>query len=187
MQTESIRDIFPGDPVTESGIKDYGIYNGRANIAGTLSKIEDLYFIKSKTKIYIPRKYDIVIGRIYFSSSDYYKVDLSGCTGILPALSFINATKKNKIELEKNSLVVCQVLRVENNEVLLSCKKEGLGKVDEVFNIENWKIRLFYFNDFIKNISKNRTFKIIMAINGFIWLEGDADTKLEILKLINSF
>ncbi|MGL5725917.1 hypothetical protein, partial [Cetobacterium sp.] len=69
-------------------------------VAGILCKIEDLYFIKAKTKIYIPKKYDIVIGRIIYTSPDYYRVDLNGCIGILPALSFLNATKRNRPELE---------------------------------------------------------------------------------------
>jgi hypothetical protein len=60
-------------------------------------------------------------------------------------------------------------------------------KIDEAFKIETWKIRLFYFNDFIKNVSKNKSFKIILAINSYIWLEGDAKVKCEILKQIEDY
>lgn len=186
MQTQHIRNVFPGDEITETGFKDYGITNNKATLPGILCKIEDLYFIKSKTKIYVPKKYDIVIGKIYFTCADYYKVDLNGCTGILPVLNFLNANKKNRPDLERNNFVVCQVIRVENNEALLCCRKEGLGKIDEAFAVESWKIRLFYFNDFIKNIAKKRTFKITMAINGAIWLDGDPETKKDILELIES-
>lgn len=187
MQVEAIRNVTPGEIISEKGFKDYGIHGDKAVIAGTLCRIEDLYFIKSKTMIYLPRKYDIVIGKVFFSCADYYKIDLCGCTGILPTLSFWNATKKNRPELERDQFVVCQVVRVEGNEPLLCCKKEGLGKVDEAFAVESWKIRMFYFNDFIKNIARNRTFKIIMAMNGFVWLDGEAETKKDVLNLIRSY
>lgn len=177
--------MFPGDSIPEKGFKDYGIFKDRAVIVGTLCRIEDLYFVKSKTKLYAPRKYDVVIGRVVYTSQDYYRIDLGGCTGILPALSFTNATKRNRPELEKEDHVVCQVLRVEAMDSLLCCRREGLGKIDEAFPVESWKIRLLYFNDFIKNLSKDRTFKIIMAMNGYVWLEGDSKTKREVLNKLS--
>lgn len=187
MKIEPVRQVFPGDRIPEKGFKDYGIFKDRAVLIGVLCKIEDLYFIKSRTKIYSPRKYDIVIGRTIYTSQDYHRIDLNGCTGILPALSFLNATKRNRPELEKGDFVVCQVLRVEGGDPLLCCRREGLGKIDEAFPVESWKIRLLYFNSFIKSLSRNKTFKIIMAMNGYIWLEGDPETKREILNRINEY
>ncbi|KAM0680336.1 exosome non-catalytic core subunit rrp40 [Glugoides intestinalis] len=184
---EKIRKVLPGDSVQEKGFKCYGIVENKASIMGTLCKINDLYFIMSKTKIYIPKKYDIVIGRIFYSSQDYYKVDLGSCTGILPALAFQNATKKNKPDLDKEDIVLCQVDRVECGDVLLSCKKSGLGAVNECFPVESWKIRLLYFNRFLQNISQNRTFKIALGMNGFVWIEGDPETKQAVLEAIEKF
>lgn len=187
MRIEKLRKVLPGDLIEEEGFKCYGITNNTAYMMGTLCRIEDLYFIMSKTKIYTPKKYDIVIGRIIFTSQDYYKVDLDSCVGILPALSFMNATKKNRPDLEKEDVVLCQIDKVNDGEPLLTCKKEGLGPIDECFPVDTWKIRLFYFNNFLSTISKNRNFKIALGINGYVWIEGDAETKLAVLNEIENF
>lgn len=69
----------------------------------------------------------------------------------------------------------------------MCCKNEGLGKLSEVYPVKAWKVRLFYFNDFIKTISKSYKFKIILAINGFVWIDGDCETKKAIIDQINSY
>lgn len=179
-----IRKVLPGDKIHENGKKCFGIFNDIVTIPGYLCKIEDLYFIKSKTKKYTPTKHDIVIGKIIYTSPEYYKVDLNGCIGFLPTLSFMNATKRNKPELQRDDWVLCKVLRVEN-EPLLSCSMEGMGKIDEAFAVDSWRIRLLYFNDFLKKISENRTFKIAMGMNGYVWISGEPETVRDILRLIN--
>lgn len=187
MKIEKIRRVLPGDLIPEKGFKCYGITENKAHLAGTLCKIEDLYFIMSKTNIYIPKKYDLVIGRVVFTSQDYYRIDLGSCTGILPALAFLNASKRNQPELEKDTFVLCQIDKVVVGDPLLSCKKDGLGPIDECFSVDSWKIRLFYFNGFLKKISKNRSFKIALGINGFVWIDGNDETKRDVLDEINKY
>lgn len=187
MRIEELREVYPGSPIPENGFKCIGIENDKSVVVGKLCRIEDLYFIKSRTKAYFPKKYDIVIGKVIYTSQDFYKVDLGSCTGTLPALSFVNATKRNKPDIEKDEFVMCQVERVVDGDPLLSCKKDGLGKIDECFPVESWKIRLFYFNDFIKKISHNKTFSIALGINGFVWIDGTPEVKREVLNLIESF
>lgn len=184
---EKIRRVVPGDIITEKGFKCYGIVEDKATILGTLCRIEDLYFIMSKTKAYVPKVYDIVIGKVIYASQDYFKVNLGSCTGILPALSFQNATKKNRPDLDKDEYVLCQIEKVESGEALLSCKKEGLGKIDECFPVDSWKIRLLYFNDFLRKISMNRNFKIALGMNGFVWIDASFETKKDVLKKIEMY
>ena len=181
---EFIRHVYPGDIITEEGPKCFGIFNNKSTIAGQLCRIEDLYFVRSKTKKYTPTKHDIVIGRIIHTSPDYYKVDLCGCTGYLPCLSFMNATKRSRPELQKDDYVLCQVIRVDSDP-LLCCKQDGMGKIDEAFPIESWKIRLLYFGDKLKEIGKNRKFRIGMGMNGYVWIDGDGETKRDVLRLIS--
>jgi len=187
MKLEKIRRVFPGDSIPEKGFKCYGIADNRATMVGTLCKIEDLYFIMSKTKIYVPRKHDVVIGRVFFTCQDYHKVDLGSCTGVLPALSFPNATKRNRPEIDKDDIVLCQVERVSDGDALLTCKRDGLGVINEYFPVDSWKIRLMYFNGFLAKLAKGKTFKIALAMNGFVWIEADAETTREVLNAIEEF
>lgn len=185
MKTEFIRNVLPGDEINEKGFHDYGIFQKKSTMVGQLHKIEDLYFVKSKTKLYKPSKYDVVIGRVIYTNPEFYKVDLDGCIGILPVLSFLNASKRNRPELNRDDLVIAQVVKVNNTEPLLCCKKEGFGLISEAFKVPSWKIRLLYFSDFLMNISKSYNYKIVLAINGYIWLESEPETKLSILNEID--
>lgn len=199
-----IKNVYPGEDVKEileNELIDYkdfnntyciGIDNNKAIILGQLSMIEDnrhrLFFIKSKTQRYVPRMHDIVIGKIFYVHPDYYKVDLGRYVGILPALSFPNATKRNKPELIKNDLVLCRVLEINNEldrEALLTCTSIGMGKIEEAFEIEPWKVRLLYFDLKLKKIQLN--FRIALAMNGLVYIEANEEDKKEILNKINNF
>lgn len=48
MQVEAIRNVLPGDIISEKGFKDYGIHGDKAVIAGTLCRIEDLFLLGLK-------------------------------------------------------------------------------------------------------------------------------------------
>lgn len=187
MKVEFIRNVFPGDAVPEDGTKCLGIFNGKATVIGQLCRIERLYFVRSRTNKYRPTKYDIVMGRVIYTSADYYKVDLGCCTGYLPCLAFANATKRNRPELQRGDVVACAVTRVEGGSPLLCCRQDGLGKVDEVFPVESWKIRLFYFSDWLLKVGAEHSFKIVLGMNGFVWIDGDAETKREVLRRIKEF
>lgn len=186
MEIKFIRNVYPGDNIPEEGIKSFGIYENKAIVLGQLSKIEDLYFIKSKTNKYAPMKYDIVIGKIVLKSPDFYKVDLGGYTGTLSTLGFVNASKKNKPDLQKGDYVLCQVLRTDG-DLLLTCNQPGLGKVDDMHAIESWKVRVLYFNNMLQKLGSEYTFRIAMAMNGYLWFDCDPKTQRTLLKLLNEF
>ncbi|KAI5148520.1 exosome complex component RRP40 [Enteropsectra breve] len=184
-EVEYLRDVLPGDEIKENGTKSLGIREGKAAVAGQLCKIQDLCFVRSKTNNYTPEEHDVVIGRIIYSSQDYYKVDLGGAVGYLPSLSFYNATKRNRPDLQKNDWVLAQVVRVQE-DVLLSCAQEGFGQIDEAFQFDSWKIRLLYFGDLLVQIAKERKFKIAMGLNGYLWIDADPLIKRDILDILKA-
>ncbi|KAI5170053.1 exosome complex component RRP40 [Pancytospora epiphaga] len=184
---EFIRNVMPGDVVSEDGLKCIGIVNDKAVVAGQLCRIEDLYFIRSRTTRYYPTEHDVVMGRVIYASMEYYRVDLGTCTGYLPTLAFMNATKRNRPELVRGDCVLCSVERVENGEALLSCQTEGFGKVDEIFPIETWKVRLLCFSDMLMKLGEKYSYQISLGMNGYVWLGGDALTKRAILSELEKY
>ena len=178
-----IRNVLPGDYINEEGIMSMNIVDKKAIVAGKLLKIENTFFIFSKTLYYVPEKGDIVIGRIFSVNQDYYRVNIGSedlkipqHTGILPVLSFENATKRNKPELFVNDLVMCKIVDVKECEVLLSCQEKELGKIENAFKLDKWKILLLHFMDIRKEINTfykiEKSFKISLGMNGYINLEG---------------
>ena len=73
----------------------------------------------------LPRLGDVVIGRLFYRSADYYKLCLRNFTGVLPSLAFKNATKRFKPELDVNDYVLAKIVKI-GSECLLSCVEEVL-------------------------------------------------------------
>lgn len=187
MGFDQIKAVFPGDEIPSNGTRSLGIYNGRATVAGVLCKVSAHSFVLSKTNRYQPYVDDIVIGKVTHVSQDIYKVDLGGLTAALPSLSFANATKRNKPEIDKNDYVLCRVIR-KGVEPMLSCTGEGFGKLNgTVLPLDPWKIRMLYLDSTLAKVGKQYRFKIAMGLNGMVWIEAerDVDTR-DVYHMLNS-
>ena len=187
MKFEVLRNVLPGDAITEKGNKCIGIWNNQALVPGQLCRLEDdLLFIRSKTSCYTPRVHDIVVGRILHVSADFYKVDLEGRMATLPALAFPNATKKNRPFLARDDLVLARISRTAG-DLFLACDSPGLGKIDEAHPIEPWKVRLLYFSPLLGELGGRMDFQVALAINGFVWLDGAPRVKQRVLRELRGF
>ncbi|KAL6121547.1 rrp40 [Nucleospora cyclopteri] len=178
-----IRNVLPSDVIHEEGIKSFGIIENKATIVGQLCRVENTLFVRSKTENYQPEKFDVVVGKVFNSSNEIYRVDVSGYNGILPNLSFRNATKKSRPELQKGDLVLAQIEEKTENELLLSCKGESLGRIEEAFEVSPWKIRMLCFSKILVEVEGD--YKIGLGMNGYIYIEGESEIKEEILLKVN--
>lgn len=181
-----IRSVFPGDGVPEAGSKSLGIHESKATVVGSLSKVSRHLFVASKTNRYHPCIDDIVIGKAMFVSQDMYKLDLGGMVAALPSLSFTNATKRNKPEINKGDHLLCRIVKT-GVEPLLTCVGEGFGKlIGTVLPLDPWKIRFLYLNDTLQKIGRKYRFRIALGLNGFVWIEAEKDTDTrDIYHLLN--
>nr|AJA32466.1 exosome complex exonuclease RRP40 [Nosema pernyi] len=169
MKFTKIREVFPGDPINENLSKSLGIHKDKAIVHGSLCRVQNHLFILSKTKRYFPFIDDLVIGKVIYVNQDYYKVDLNFCIGLLPSLSFTNASKRNKPEIKKDDFLFCKIIKT-GIEPLLSCVGEGYGKIEgDVFPLEPWKCQLLY----IKGINLKIKCKMVVGLNGFVMIEGE--------------
>lgn len=173
-----IRNVLPGDEMSSNDSKSLGIYGNKAVIVGTLCRASRHLFVISKTNRYHPCIDDIVIGKAMLTSQDIHRMDLGGMVGVLPSLSFTNATKRNKPEISKGDYLLCKIARV-GIEPLLTCLGEGFGKLNGVvLPLDPWKVRLLYLNTTLSTIGKKYKFRIALGLNGFIWIEAEKDTDI---------
>lgn len=134
--------------------------------------------------MYTPQEHDLVLVKIFYKSSEFYKCDLNGYIGVLPSFSFANATKRNKPELEVNDYVFAKVVKL-GSEVLLSCNGDKLGKVEGyIESFLPYQIRKLYLG-LINEIGKKYKFKIYLGLNGKVCCIGDPMVVKEIFKFIN--
>ncbi|ADM12276.1 S1-like RNA-binding domain-containing protein [Encephalitozoon intestinalis ATCC 50506] len=173
-----IKNVLPGDDVPSNGSKSLGIHGTKATIVGTLCKTSNHLFVVSKTNRYHPCIDDIVIGKAILTSQDMHRIDLGGVVGALPSLSFTNATKRNKPEINKGDYLLCKIART-GTEPLLTCVGEGFGKLSGVvLPLEPWKVRLLYLSTTLATIGKKYRFRIALGLNGFVWIDAEKDTDI---------
>ncbi|EQB61492.1 exosome complex component rrp40 [Vairimorpha apis BRL 01] len=168
MRFSKLRTVFPGDEIYEQGSTSLGIYNRKSYVYGTLCKTQNHLFILSKTKRYNPYIDDVVVGKVIYVSSDYYKLDINCSLGILPVLNFTNASKRNKPDINKDDLIFCKIVST-GIEPILSCIGEGFGKIKGFFfKIDVWQSQMLYAENILFKIGKKYNFKCIVGINGVL-------------------
>lgn len=182
-KSTDLRAVLPGDPIDEAGRHGRGIVEGRAVLAGRLCRISDLLYVRARGSVYLPERFDIVVGKVSFTCSDYYRVDVSGFTGLLPALSFPGAVKRNKPVLQKGEWVAARVVRVAD-DLLLSCKEEGLGAVDEVFWLPAWRAERLYADGLPEEIRMYHACRVIAGLNGGVAVTGAPLARRDVIQLL---
>ncbi|EGW34713.1 exosome complex exonuclease RRP40 [Spathaspora passalidarum NRRL Y-27907] len=145
-----------------------------------------LVYIESNNKRYIPHTNDFVIGVVTGVVGESYKVQLQDFSSpvLLGFMAFPNATKKNRPNLKIGSAVYARVLQdIPEIEAELECidpttgKEGGFGLLDEsgyIFDVELNFARELLFNPktvFLQLLSTKCQFEIAIGINGKIWIK----------------
>jgi exosome complex component RRP40 len=173
--------------------------------AGKLCTLENLFFIETKSKKYIPRVGDMIIGTITEQSSEFYKLDIGASSqGYLQSLSFDGASRRNKPPLKSRDLVYCRVLiasRDMDPEVTcFSLKKQKDWVTGECefgdlkgghlidCSIELCKKLLDPNNYVLKCLGDAHTFEIVIGMNGRVWIHSEStkDTIIIANAILNS-
>lgn len=125
--------MFPGDALILQG--NYvrlgpGLYQSNDSVisttVGTLhhgANNAKLSILATGAKRYLPIIDDCVIGTVVDKSQDWYRVDIGAPEpAMLPALAFEGASKRNKPNIELNTLVYARVARTDRDmEAELTC------------------------------------------------------------------
>ncbi|CCE85211.1 Piso0_004793 [Millerozyma farinosa CBS 7064] len=162
-----------------------GYLNVRQNKANT----QNLIYIDSNSKRYIPQVNDLVIGIITGVLGESYKVQLQDhSTNLLLSMTaFPNATKKNRPNLRVGQAVYARVSQADPNiDAEVECfdpttgKDGGFGLLDEsgyIFDVNLNFARDLLFNQnspFLEKLATRCKFEIAIGMNGKIWLKcGD--------------
>ena len=135
--------------------------------------------LKSK---YVPKKGDVVIGKINDVRFSMWDVDInSPYSGILPAFEVFGRDKKelNKV-YDVGDVLFLRVIDVDEvKKAKLGLKGRGLGKVKGgiIVEISPTKVpRLIGKKGSMINMIKNKTnCKIVVGQNGLVWVKGNED------------
>lgn len=178
--------IGPGvykDPKNQTIIpSSSGILHNKTNKKQT----NQLVYIDSMSKRYIPKTNDYVIGIITGTIGESYKVSLQDFSNsvLLSMMAFPNASRKNRPNLKTGQVVYARVSQdIPEIDVELECidpttgKEGGFGLLDEsgyVFDVNlNFANELLFNPDsiYLEKLSTKCKFEIAIGINGKVWIK----------------
>ncbi len=169
----SEEDYLPGEWTKKEGNSIIALRFGLADKSGRLVKIIPL------SGIYMPRKGNIVIGRVIDITFNGWIIDIDS-----PYQAFLPITECSKF-VNKNDLsecydigdtIVAKVLNVKRKGIDLTTKGRNLGKLEEgmVIQINSNKVPRVIGKEgsMINLIKKESDCEIIVGQNGVIWIKG---------------
>lgn len=191
--------VVPGQVLAE---EDY--YSGRGTFeedGKVCSKLLGLVSLRNKKVTvvplkskYLPKKGDVVIGKISDVRFSMWEVDLnSPYSGILPASEVFGREKKELSRVfDIGDVLFLRIVDVDEvKKVKLGLKGRGMGKFKGgiVVDIAPTKVpRLIGKKGSMINMIKGKTgCKIVVGQNGLVWVKGDKDMEQlvkNVIKLI---
>lgn len=192
--------VLPGDNITLQPIKTTigpGIYKdpktqnvipttaGDLNLKVNKKSTNQLVYIESKTKRYIPKTNDMVVGIVLGTLGESYKVSLQDFSPpvMLSMMAFPNATKKNRLNLKVGQVIYARVCQDSPEiDIEIECldpttgKDGGFGILEEsgyVFDISlNFANELLFGDGFyLEKLASKCKFEIAIGLNGKIWIK----------------
>ena len=168
--------------------------NGKvcSSLMGRVSlRNKKLRVIPLKSK-YVPKKGDVVIGKINDVRFSMWEVDInSPYSGILPAFEVFGREKKelNKV-YDVGDVLFLRVVDVDEiKKAKLGLKGRGMGKFKGgiIVDIAPTKVpRLIGKKGSMINMIKDKTnCKIVVGQNGLVWVKGDEDMEQITREVIN--
>lgn len=191
--------VVPGQVLAEDGF-----YPGRGTFeedGKVCSKLLGLVSLRNKKVTvvplkskYLPKKGDVVIGKISDVRFSMWEVDLnSPYSGILPASEVFGREKKELSRVfDIGDVLFLRIVDVDEvKKVKLGLKGRGMGKFKGgiVVDIAPTKVpRLIGKKGSMINMIKGKTgCKIVVGQNGLVWVKGDKDMEQlvkNVIKLI---
>lgn len=152
--------------------------------AGVLKKkVPNTYWVDNHQKRYVPSRGENVIGVVVQKAGDIFRVDVGGsCSASLSYLSFENATKKNRPEVQVGDVIYAKMLVASKDmEPELVCvdshgKKGRLGVLTDgfVFKCSLNLIRKILNPNcpLLASLKNEWPFELAAGMNGRIWIKA---------------
>jgi len=167
-------DYLPGEGTEKKGKNIIAVRYGLAEEQNKLVKVIPL------SGVYIPRRGNVVIGRIIDVTFNGWIIDIgSSGTSFLPVSEYpkyVNTHDLSEI-LDIGEMIVTKVSAVKRKGIDLTLKGRGLGKLEEgmIIKINSNKVpRVIGKEGSMINLIKEETNCIItVGQNGLIWIKGN--------------
>lgn len=189
--------VLPGDVIADLNDNQNlrfgpGLIQNKDNIVSTKAGVLQFkppgkFWVDGTQKRYVPWIEDMVIGIVVSRHAESYKVDIGAAAlATLPLLAFEGATRKNRPNLQVNSLVYARVVVANKDmEPELVCfaannKQEGYG---ELVGGYNFKVSTGLARSLLAPncpvlaaLGKRIPYEIAVGMNGRVWVNSGSVT-----------
>jgi exosome complex component RRP4 len=171
---ESGNDYLPGEGTEKQGENIVAMKFGLAEESNNLVKVIPL------SGVYLPRRGNVVIGRVENITFNGWVVDVGTAEGaFIPLTEVPRFVNKNELDevMDIGDMVVAKIMGVNQRGIDLTVKIRGLGRIDEglIFKINPNKVPRVIGKEgsMIKLIKDETGCNITVGQNGFIWIQGE--------------
>lgn len=179
-------DYLPGEGTRREGENVLASRFGLAEEAGRVVKVVSI------TGAFIPRRNNVVIGRVTNITFNGWVVDIdSASSGFLPIDESPRFINKNEMDqfLAIGDVVAAKIWSVNSRGIDLTLKSKGLGKLEQgfIFRVSPNRVpRVIGREGSMINLIKEKTgCNITVGQNGWIWIHGsDMDSQIRARKAI---
>ena len=164
---ESGNDYLPGEGTEKQGENIVAMKFGLAEESNNLVKVIPL------SGVYLPRRGNVVIGRVENITFNGWVVDVGTAEGaFIPLTEVPRFVNKNELDevMDIGDMVVAKIMGVNQRGIDLTVKIRGLGRGDEGLI---FKRVIGKEGSMIKLIKDETGCNITVGQNGFIWIQGD--------------
>jgi exosome complex component RRP4 len=147
---------------------------------GLIEESNKLVRVIPLSGVYIPRRGNVVIGRVENITFNGWVVDIGTAgTSFLPVGEVPRYVNKNGLDelMGIGDMLVAKIQEVNKRGIDLTIKSRGLGKLDDglILQVNSNKVpRLIGKEGSMINLIKTETnCNITVGQNGFVWIKGD--------------
>lgn len=167
-------DYLPGEGTEKQGENIVAMKFGLAEETNNLVKVIPL------SGVYLPRRGNVVIGRVENITFNGWVVDVGTAEGaFIPLTEVPRFVNKNELDevMDIGDMVVAKIMGVNQRGIDLTVKIRGLGRIDEglIFKINPNKVPRVIGKEgsMIKLIKDETGCNITVGQNGYIWIQGE--------------
>lgn len=171
---ETGNDYLPGEGTVKQGENIVAMKFGLAEETNNLVKVIPL------SGVYLPRRGNVVIGRVENITFNGWVVDVGTAEGaFIPLTEVPRFVNKNELDevMDIGDMVVAKIMGVNQRGIDLTVKIRGLGRIDEglIFKINPNKVPRVIGKEgsMIKLIKDETGCNITVGQNGYIWIQGE--------------
>lgn len=171
-------DFLPGDNTRREGNAIVANKFGLAEEAGRVIKIISIF------GAFIPRKNNVVIGRIVDVTRSGWLVDVdSAIQGFLSVAECPRFIAKDELNdfLDIGDVIAAKIWSVKGKSLELSIKGRGLGKLEDgfIFRIVPSRVPRVIGREgsMVSMIKEKTNCNVTVGQNGWIWIKGDSIDK----------